>query len=149
MTSAQAADPVAALHAYAKAFEDLTPDRLDALCALCAEGVRFKDPFNDLTGRPAFRRVFEDMFERTRDPKFTLHAVAVSGATGYLHWGLEFIPAGSKKLWRFDGMSIVTVGADGLIESHIDHWDAAEQLYEKLPVIGAVLRLIKRQLAVD
>lgn len=149
MTAATAADPETAVRAYAKAFEELTPERLDALCAHCAEGVRFKDPFNDVTGRPAYRRVFEDMFERTREPRFLLHDIAVSGATGYLHWRLDFIPAGAKEVWRFDGMSIVTVDADGLIASHVDHWDTAEQLYEKLPVIGAILRLIKRRLAAD
>jgi steroid delta-isomerase len=35
----------------------------------------------------------------------------------------------------------------GLITLHRDYWDAAQQVYEKVPLLGAVLRLIRRKLA--
>ena len=35
----------------------------------------------------------------------------------------------------------------GTLRAHIDHWDAAGQLYEKLPGIGWLLRRIRRRLA--
>jgi hypothetical protein len=28
---------------------------------------------------------------------------------------------------------------------HRDYWDAAEELYEKLPVVGSLMRWLKRQ----
>ena len=33
------------------------------------------------------------------------------------------------------------------MQEHRDYWDAAEELYEKLPVLGALMRLLRRKLA--
>jgi hypothetical protein len=30
---------------------------------------------------------------------------------------------------------------------HRDYWDAAEELYEKLPLLGSLMRFLKRQAA--
>ena len=35
--------------------------------------------------------------------------------------------------------------ADGRINFHRDYWDAAEELYEKLPLVGSLMRWLKRQ----
>jgi hypothetical protein len=32
-----------------------------------------------------------------------------------------------------------------LITLHRDYWDAAEELYEKLPVLGGLMRWLKKQ----
>ncbi|MCA0424309.1 MAG: nuclear transport factor 2 family protein, partial [Proteobacteria bacterium] len=37
------------------------------------------------------------------------------------------------------------LAADGRIAEHRDYWDAAEELYEKLPAIGALMRWLKRR----
>ena len=39
-----------------------------------------------------------------------------------------------------------TVAPTGRVVAHRDYWDAAEELYEKLPVLGALMRLLKRRL---
>jgi hypothetical protein len=44
-------------------------------------------------------------------------------------------------------MSEVAFGADGRALSHIDHWDAGGQFYARLPVLGTLIRLVKRRLA--
>lgn len=38
-------------------------------------------------------------------------------------------------------------GRDGRIVLHRDYWDAAEELYAKLPVLGGLMRYLKRKLA--
>ena len=54
---------------------------------------------------------------------------------------------------RFDTTTLQTVrgashlkfAADGRINFHRDYWDAAEELYEKLPLVGSLMRWLKRQ----
>ena len=36
---------------------------------------------------------------------------------------------------------------DGRVLSHLDHWDAGGQFYARLPVLGTLIRLVKRRLA--
>ena len=43
------------------------------------------------------------------------------------------------------GSSHLHLAADGRIAIHRDYWDAAEELYEKLPVLGALMRWLKRR----
>jgi hypothetical protein len=44
-------------------------------------------------------------------------------------------------------MSELRFAADGRVREHIDHWDAAAQVYERLPLIGGLMRLIRRRFA--
>jgi len=43
------------------------------------------------------------------------------------------------------GSSHLRFNSDGLVEYHRDYWDASEELYEKLPVIGFVLKALKKR----
>ena len=43
------------------------------------------------------------------------------------------------------GMSSLLFDEAGKIKSHTDHWDAAGQFYELLPLIGPALRAVKRR----
>ncbi len=43
------------------------------------------------------------------------------------------------------GGSYLTLAEDGRVKGHRDYWDAAEELYEKLPVVGGLMRWLKRR----
>jgi len=38
----------------------------------------------------------------------------------------------------------VRFASDGRVNFHRDHWDAAEEPYEKLPLLGSLMRALKR-----
>ena len=43
------------------------------------------------------------------------------------------------------GASQLVFDAQGRVVLHRDYWDAAEELYEKLPVVGSLMRWLKRR----
>ena len=52
------------------------------------------------------------------------------------------------RAWRrVRGGSHLVFAADGRIEAHRDYWDAAEELYEKLPVLGTLLRWLRGRMS--
>ncbi|MFG6429910.1 nuclear transport factor 2 family protein [Roseateles sp. LYH14W] len=131
-------DPRAA--ALIAQYEALSPAGLDDLVTLYAQDCRFKDPFNDVRGRAALRRVFAHMFETVKAPRFVVAEAMVEGDRCFLSWDFhagDFVIRGASHL-HFD--------AAGLVVAHRDYWDVAEELYEKLPVLGALMRLLKRRL---
>ena len=138
-------DPAA--RSYAAFLEALSPDRLGELDGLCAPDVHFRDPFNDTRGIPAMAAVLRDMFERVDGPRFTVTGSAIDGSRALLAWTMTFRPKGRTDEWRIEGASFVTFDAEGRVIEHIDHWDAAGQLYARLPVIGTVVRLLRRRLS--
>jgi ketosteroid isomerase-like protein len=131
-------DPRAA--ALIARYETLTPATLDELVELYAEDCRFKDPFNDVRGRAAVRRVFAHMFATVKAPRFVVTEALVEGDRCFLGWDFH---AGGLVI---RGASHLRLDAAGLVVAHRDYWDAAEELYEKLPVLGALMHWLKRRL---
>ena len=143
------ADLQAALARYAGRFESMTPDTLATLSELFSPGVHFRDPFNDVHGSDALVRVMRHMYESCGEARFEVHEYALAGEVGLLAWSFHyrlrrFQP---ERLRRIDGMSRVLFDAEGRVTEHIDHWDAAAQVYEGVPLIGTLLRALRRRLA--
>jgi hypothetical protein len=44
------------------------------------------------------------------------------------------------------GMSHLRLAADGRIAYQQDYWNAADGIYEHVPVLGAMIRMLKRRL---
>jgi steroid delta-isomerase len=128
-------------------FETLTPKTVAELPRFYAADCRFKDPFNDVHGLDALGAIFRHMFDQLEAPRFIVRERVVDQSRVLLTWDFEF----RFRRWqprvtqRIHGASLLTFDAAGLVAAHRDYWDAAEELYEKLPGIGALLRLLKRQ----
>ena len=129
----------------ARFYETLTPAALPGLDQLYAPDARFKDPFNEVAGTAAIRRIFAHMFATTEAPRFEVTDCIEQGEQAMLGWAFHFALRGRPLVVR--GVTHLRFDADGRVVLHRDYWDAAEELYEKLPVVGGLMRLIKRRLA--
>ena len=129
-----------------EAFEGLTPASLDGLGALYADDARFKDPFNEVQGLAPIRAIFAHMFVALDGARFRIRDVIVQGDQCFLSWEFTFR---MKRLvggeMCIQGATHLRFAADGRIAVHRDYWDAAEELYEKLPALGALMRWLKRR----
>ncbi len=130
---------------YAAAYEELAPETLDALCALVASDVRFRDPFSDFTGRERLAAVFRHMFESLSEPAFDVFDIACSGRVAYLRWQFTFVYR--RRPFCIEGMSEVHFGEDGRVSAHLDHWDSGSQVYLHMPVLGRIIAFIRGRLA--
>ena len=135
---------VARVAAY---FEALTPASLGDLAQLYAADARFVDPFNDVVGLPGIRGVFEHMFRRLDTPRFEVRTIVAEGDRAWLTWDFLFRFRRSPQPQRIHGASLLHFGPDGRIVLHRDYWDAAHELYEKLPLIGGAMRWLRRRVA--
>ena len=136
--------------AYARYFDELSPASKAELVKLAHPDIHFVDPFNDVRGIDKLLAVFDHMFETTREPRFVTEPPIVAGDVAFIKW--RFTCTINSRFYAepvtIDGVSEVRFDAAGLITAHIDYWDAAGQLYEKLPLLGGLLRSIRRRLAV-
>jgi steroid Delta-isomerase len=127
-------------------FEQLREADLPRLAEIYSADARFKDPFNEVQGVPAIQAIFVHMFQTLDAPRFVIHDVIVQGDQCFMAWDFVFC------MRRFNpaeqtirGSSHLKLAPDGRISQHRDYWDAAEELYEKLPVLGALMRWLKRR----
>lgn len=127
-------------------FESITPADVSRLGEFYASDARFKDPFNDVRGVPAIERVFAHMFVALDSPRFVVRDIVAEGDQCFLTWDFRFRMkrfARDEQLIR--GASQIRFAPDGRIAMHRDWWDAAEELYEKLPLVGGLMRWLKRR----
>lgn len=126
-------------------FESLAEADVPRLAEIYTADAVFKDPFNEVRGTAAISRIFGHMFETLQAPRFVIHEAVVQGEQCFLTWDFSFRRASGELVVR--GASHLRLAADGRISMHRDYWDAAEELYEKLPVLGVLMRFLRRRLA--
>ncbi len=114
-----------------------------------ADTVKFKDPFNAVEGVDAVHRIFAHMYENLDDPRFVVKEYIGKDDVAYVKWDFNFTFKGEKKENSFEGVSRLVMDSEGKVTSHVDFWDAAEHMYEKMPLLGSVLRFVKRKIAID
>lgn len=126
------------------AYEALRPETLPDLLVLYAGQARFTDPFNDVVGQAGIERIFRHMFDALVDPRFVVQLAVVQGDDAFLTWRFSF-------RLRRAGASIAIVGAthlrydaEGRVILHRDYWDAAQEWYARLPLVGAAVGWSRR-----
>jgi steroid delta-isomerase len=128
-------------------FESLTPRSLGRISEFYTENAYFKDPFNEVRGASDVQRIFEHMYVALDDPSFVITARVVERDQCFLSWDFHFRFRKFHPRVRqtIRGTTHLKLAADGRIRYHRDYWDAAEELYEKLPMIGGLMRWLKRR----
>jgi steroid Delta-isomerase len=128
-------------------FETLQPSSVAQMGDYYTQDAYFKDPFNEVIGLAQVQRIFSHMYVALDNPHFVVTERVVQGTQCFLVWDFKF------RFKRFDksteqtvrGTSHLRFAPDGRISYHRDYWDAAEELYEKLPVVRSVMRWLKRR----
>jgi hypothetical protein len=137
---------VAGIVAY---FEMLSPTSVARLGEFYAPQAHFTDPFNDVTGVPAIQAIFAHMFVTLKQPRFVVTQQVCRGNQCFLTWEFRFYFRNYKRAQEqvILGASHLVLNDRGLIAVHRDYWDAAQELYEKLPLIGGLMRWLRARVA--
>ncbi len=128
-------------------FEGLQPASVQLMGEFYTLDAYFKDPFNEVRGLPEVQRIFSHMYVALHEPHFVVTNTVTQGDQCFIVWDFKF------HFKRFDtvtmqavrGCSHLQLASDGRIAFHRDYWDAAEELYEKLPYVGALMRWLKKR----
>lgn len=131
-------------------FETLGPNDLTRIKDFYCADALFKDPFNEVQGVDAIAPIFSHMFDALIQPRFVITQKVQQGEHCFVTWDFLFA------MRKFDPNTTQTIrGASHLVfrledgvwrvAVHRDYWDAAEELYEKLPVVGALMRWLKKR----
>ena len=149
-SQAQLTTPEAALQHVVHFFEHLQPDDVTRLAEFYTADSQFKDPFNEVQGVPAIARIFTHMFENLEAPRFVITQQVQQGVQCFVTWDFIFKLRGAtaREPLIVRGASHLVLREEAgqwRVAVHRDYWDAAEELYEKLPVLGSLMRWLKRR----
>ena len=142
--------PQAALQGIVQLFNHLQPNDLQRLHQFYSDDAQFKDPFNEVQGLAAIQGIFEHMYASLDAPRFVVTQQVLQGSHAFVTWDFLFSirKRPPQEVYTIRGAThfVLRQEADGWrICVHRDYWDAAEELYEKLPVVGRVMRWLKQR----
>ena len=137
----------AELAALVQWFETITPASVADLPRFYATDAYFKDPFNEVRGLAPIEGIFSHMFVAMHAPRFVVTGQVLQGNQAFLTWDFHFALRSFQPQTQrlIVGATHLVFGADGKVAVHRDYWDAAEELYEKLPLLGSLMRWLKRR----
>jgi len=137
-----------ALDALCDYFEQLSAANLDQLDTYYAADARFKDPFHEVTGVAAIRAILHHTFDKLPGARFRVTR-RFPGQDGHavILWEMDFSMPVTRQPTTIHGATHLTFADDGKVTLHRDYWDAAEELYGRLPVLKWLMRALARQAA--
>jgi steroid Delta-isomerase len=137
-----------ALDALCVYFEKLSANNLDELDTYYAADARFKDPFHEVAGVAAIRAILHHTFDKLPGACFRVTR-RFPGDEGHavILWEMDFTMPVTRQPTTIRGATHLTFATDGKVTLHRDYWDAAEELYGRLPVLKWLMRALARQAA--
>lgn len=137
------------LDAVVRRFETFAPEDASDLSTLYTDDAYFKDPFNEVRRRADIEHIFLRMFETLIAPRFVVTSRIAQGDQAMLAWDFHFRIRRFRpdQPWTIRGATHLRFAPDGRIAWHRDYWDAAEELYAKLPAVGPLVRWLGRRMA--
>ena len=119
---------------YINLFSNLSPENINEFDDLISKDIVFMDPFNNVKGVNAFKKIFYHMFKNVKDPKFLILDYSINKKRVFLKWKMTFFAF--KSLQIIEGMSELLLNDDGKVSTHIDYWDSLNGILIKIPFIG-------------
>lgn len=132
------------LHAFVRFFEHLRVEDLERLSEVYTSDILFSDPFHHVVGIEALHGIFVRMFETFDTAKFTVLEVGETDNGALILWRFVYVFKGEEG--HFEGTSHLIFDESGKVSTHIDYWDASP-IFEKVPLLGTLLRFVRRKIA--
>jgi hypothetical protein len=86
------------------------------------------------------------MYRNLDDPRFFIMEYVEKGNIAYVKWEFHFSFKNESTQQMFEGVSRLEMSEEKRVIEHIDYWDVAEHMYEKMPLIGWMIRAIRRKI---
>lgn len=139
----------AALERFKRFFSDLTPQRVrnDAASVYAANAI-LHDTLATHEGVEAIRAYLMRTAERASGVKVDIQRVLIEGNDAFLVWRMDITWSAFRqkgRTTRSHGMSHIRFDNDGKVALHHDFWDSAGGFFEHLPLVGGLIRWVKRR----
>ena len=134
-----------AFDAYLVYLENLTAQDIRRLSDYVSTDVRFSDPFHDVRGIAEMAGILSKLFNIVQGISFRVRETGSRDRFYFFRWVLTGTLR--RKQWTIEGVTMLELRPVGKIVSHCEYWDSATQVYERFPIIGPLLRMLRARIA--
>lgn len=108
--------------------------------------AKFIDPFHEVEGIHNIYSIFQKMYKNLDNPRFEVIEAIEDKNVGYIKWKFIYSFKDENKENSFLGVSRVVFNSDDKAILHEDFWDAAQNIYEKIPFFKHLIKMIKNRI---
>jgi len=108
--------------------------------------IEFIDPAHSITGINALREYFKGLMENLEYCEFDIHSVMEQETEAYMQWTMNFRHPRLNKGKNISLEGISHFKFDSRVTYHRDYFDLGKMVYENVPVLGRIIRMLKKGL---
>ncbi|MEJ2513982.1 MAG: nuclear transport factor 2 family protein [Gammaproteobacteria bacterium] len=134
----------AVVRRFQQLFRELGSDNLERLAGVYADEIVFEDPLHRVEGLASLTDYFARMYDGVEAIDFDFHDVLENEGQAMLTWTMRM----THKRLR-PGEELALPGASHIryrsdrVTWHRDYFDVGAMIYERLPVLGALVRAVR------
>lgn len=143
------AEEKAAIERFKDFFAVFTEENVSAkVRGVYAENAYLNDTLKEVDGIDAIEAYFLESTRALESCTVEFPDVAVSGNNYYFRWimDIKFKKLKKGRICRSYGISHIRFDETGKVVLHQDYWDSANGLFEHIPVLGGLIKIIKGRL---
>lgn len=131
---------------FVKIYQNLNSGNLNMLTQIYHQDVQFVDPLHQIHGLDDLTHYFEHMYENLISSEFALVNQIEQKQQAAIYWQmhLRHKKINSGNTITVEGHSLLR-RQDNKVIYHRDYFDIGSMIYEHLPVLGGIIKLIKRK----
>jgi hypothetical protein len=141
---------------FCKIYTDLCKVSSDDLATIYGRDVVFIDPITTHKGLADVQHYFSNLLTQAQSCSFDIATIVAcsnvhssSSETSFTHvanWTMTLTLKKGRKVITLDGTTQLKVEND-IITYHKDYYDLGEMVYEHIPVLGFVIKKIKKSMS--
>ena len=131
-------------------FNNFNKDTLNLADDFYDPDVVFLDPIVELRGRDSLKAYYADMYKNVTSIRFDFFGGVEKDDEAVVFWTMEVRAEGFKggEPVLLDGTSHIKFGGEsGKAVYHRDYFDMGAFVYENIPVLGSIVRYVKKKLS--
>ncbi|MDN3651929.1 nuclear transport factor 2 family protein [Thalassotalea ponticola] len=131
---------------FIQVYESLGVDNLENLNDIYDTDVAFEDPMHKVQGFDNLQHYFDALYTNLSECRFTIDNVIANQDQAALYWHMVYTHPklnGGKPV-SVEGHSHLKAANDKVIY-HRDYVDVGAMLYEHIPVVGRMIKAIKKR----
>ncbi|MDN3649797.1 nuclear transport factor 2 family protein [Reinekea marina] len=124
--------------------ENIDSDLLDQLYT---DDILFQDPLHQFQSLSKLRDYFKRLYKNVDHISFNYQDVEANDREAFVTWSMTFLNRNFNK-----GNPVTVEGIshlkfrDGKISSHRDYFDSTHMIFDHIPLMGRIIRMIKNKL---
>tara|TARA_B100000925_G_scaffold291892_1_gene282237 strand:- start:7516 stop:8016 length:501 start_codon:yes stop_codon:yes gene_type:complete len=129
-------------------FNSLRSDNTHILDDFYAKDIKFYDPVGKIETLPKMKAYYKNMYEGVKSIRFDFKTNAKNDEIYFFSWKmyLQTPKLNNGEEFFVTGVSEIHFNDEGLVRYHRDYFDLGEMVYERIPVVGWIVKKVKNRL---